>query len=66
MKVNSDWNKDLKVTFTIQDPCQIVRKGYGDAVADDLRYVIESVVGKENIIEMTPNKSNNYCCGGGG
>jgi Fe-S oxidoreductase len=24
------------------------------------------VVGEENIVEMTPNKSNNYCCGGGG
>jgi Fe-S oxidoreductase len=24
------------------------------------------VVGEENLIEMTPNKSNNYCCGGGG
>jgi Fe-S oxidoreductase len=24
------------------------------------------VVGEENVIEMTPNKSNNFCCGGGG
>ena len=24
------------------------------------------MVGEENIVEMTPNKSNNYCCGGGG
>ena len=28
--------------------------------------MIASVVGEENIVEMTPNKSNNYCCGGGG
>ena len=66
MKVSSEWNKERKVTFTIQDPCQIIRKGEGDVIADDLRFVIESVVGKENVIEMTPNKSNNYCCGGGG
>jgi len=66
LKVNSDWNKDLKVKFTVQDPCQIVRKSYGDVVADDLRYVVKSVVGEENFIDMTPNKSNNYCCGGGG
>lgn len=66
MKVNSDWNKDLKIKFTVQDPCQIVRKSYGDEVADDLRYVVKSVVGEENFIDMTPNKSNNYCCGGGG
>jgi Fe-S oxidoreductase len=24
------------------------------------------VVGEENLIDMTPNRSNNYCCGGGG
>ena len=66
LKVNSDWNKDLKVKFTVQDPCQIVRKSYGDSVADDLRFVVKSVVGEENFIDMTPNKSNNYCCGGGG
>ena len=35
-------------------------------MADDLRYVVKSVVGEENFIDMTPNKSNNYCCGGGG
>ena len=66
LKVNSDWNKDLKLTFTAQDPCQIVRKSFGDPVAEDLRFVIKSLVGEENFIEMYPNKSNNYCCGGGG
>ncbi len=24
------------------------------------------MVGEENFIDMTPNKSNNFCCGGGG
>jgi Fe-S oxidoreductase len=66
LKVNSDWNKDLKIKFTVQDPCQIVRKAYGDPIAEDLRYVVKSVVGEENFIEMQPNRSNNYCCGGGG
>jgi len=28
--------------------------------------VVKSVVGEENFIEMWPNKSNNFCCGGGG
>jgi len=51
---------------TVQDPCQIVRKTFGDPIANDLRFIVESVVGKENFIDMTPNKSNNYCCGGGG
>jgi Fe-S oxidoreductase len=66
LKVNSDWNKDLKIKFTVQDPCQVVRKSYGDPIAKDLRFVVKSVVGEENFIDMTPNMSNNYCCGGGG
>lgn len=43
-----------------------MRKSYGDAIAEDLRFVVKSVVGEENFIEMYPNRSNNYCCGGGG
>jgi len=50
----------------VQDPCQLVRKSFGDPVADDLRFVVKSVVGEENFIDMHPNKSNNFCCGGGG
>ncbi len=64
--MNSDWNKDLKIKFTVQDPCQLVRKSFGDPVAEDMRYVVKSVVGEENFVEMYPNRSNNYCCGGGG
>ena len=44
----------------------MVRKSFGDPVADDLRYVVKAVVGEENFIDMAPNKSNNFCCGGGG
>ncbi len=43
-----------------------MRKSFGDPVAEDLRYVVKSVVGEENFIDMAPNRSNNYCCGGGG
>lgn len=66
LPVNADWNKELGVKFTIQDPCQLVRKSLGDPVAEDLRFVAKSVVGEENLIEMWPNRVNNYCCGGGG
>ncbi len=52
--------------FTVQDPCQLVRKSLGDPVAEDLRFVVKTVVGEENYIDMQPNRSNNYCCGGGG
>ena len=43
-----------------------MRKSYGDPIAEDLRLVVKSVVGEENFIDMTPNRSNNFCCGGGG
>lgn len=66
LKVNSDWNKDLKIKFTVQDPCNQVRKSFGDELADDLRFVTKAIVGEENFVDMYPNKSNNFCCGGGG
>ena len=56
----------MKVKFTVQDPCQLVRKTFGDPVAEDLRFVVKTVVGEENFVDMYPNMSNNYCCGGGG
>ena len=28
--------------------------------------MVKKVVGEENFVDMTPNRSNNYCCGGGG
>ncbi len=66
LPVNSEWNKDLGIKFTVQDPCQIIRKTFGDPAAEDLRFIVKSVVGEENFIDMYPNKSNNFCCGGGG
>lgn len=66
LKVNSEWNKDLKIKFTVQDPCQLIRKSFGDPVAEDLRFAVKAVVGEENFIDMWPNRSNNFCCGGGG
>ena len=66
LKVRSDWNRDLKVRFTVQDPCNQVRKSFGDELADKLRYVVKACVGEENFVDVSPNKSNNFCCGGGG
>jgi Fe-S oxidoreductase len=66
LKVNSDWNKDLKIKFTVQDPCNIVRKTLREEMADELRFVVKTVVGEENFVDMVPCGVNNYCCGGGG
>ncbi|MDY0223300.1 MAG: (Fe-S)-binding protein [Desulfobacterium sp.] len=65
LPVNSNWNTQ-GIKFTVQDPCNLIRKSRGDSMADDLRFVIKSVVGEENFVDMTPNKSSNFCCGGGG
>ena len=66
LQPSSAWNDQLKIRFTVQDPCNQVRKEYGDGYANDLRMVVKACVGEENFVEMTPNRSNNYCCGGGG
>jgi Fe-S oxidoreductase len=66
LKVNSDWNRDLKIKFTVQDPCNIVRKTLREEMADELRFVVKTVVGEENFVDMVPCGVNNYCCGGGG
>ena len=65
LPVNSDWNTE-GITFTLQDPCQLVRKSVGDPAAEDLRYVARKLVGEENFVDMQPCRSANYCCGGGG
>lgn len=64
--VSNAWNKDFKIKFTVQDPCNQIRKSYGDEQADKRRDVVKACVGEENFIDMVPNKSNNFCCGGGG
>ena len=65
LPVNADWNSQ-GLRFTVQDPCQLVRKSLGDPVADDLRFVARRLVGEENFIDMHPCRAANYCCGGGG
>jgi Fe-S oxidoreductase len=66
IRPSSDWNRDSKIRFTVQDPCQQVRKSFGDPLAEDLRFVVKTCIGEENFVDMTPNRSNNFCCGGGG
>ncbi|MEE4242248.1 MAG: (Fe-S)-binding protein [Desulfopila sp.] len=65
LPVNSDWNRN-NIRFTVQDPCQIVRKAYGESIAEDIRFVAKTLVGESNFVDMQPNRSANYCCGGGG
>ncbi|MDD5695970.1 MAG: (Fe-S)-binding protein, partial [Bacteroidales bacterium] len=58
IKVDPDKNK---LPVTLHDPCNLVRLG---GVIEEQRYILNQTV--SNFIEMTPNRTNNFCCGGGG
>ena len=60
LKVNSDWNKDLKVKFTIQDPCNVGRKSGSDKIVNELRFVLKTVVGEENFIDISGNRISGF------
>ena len=51
----------LPGTLTYHDPCQIARNG---GVIEEPRFVIRHLT--DNFVELTPNRENNWCCGGGG
>jgi len=59
-RIKLDPSKNQKLV-TLHDPCNLVRAG---GIIEEQRYVLNKAV--ENFIEMTPNRVNNYCCGGGG
>jgi Fe-S oxidoreductase len=46
---------------TLHDPCNLVRHG---GVSEPQREILRASVA--DFVEMTPNRSENFCCGGGG
>jgi Fe-S oxidoreductase len=46
---------------TLHDPCNLVRWG---GISEPQRRVLRRAVSE--FVEMTPNRKDNYCCGGGG
>lgn len=46
---------------TLHDPCNLVRNG---GVVEAPREVLRQAVA--SFVEMTPNRADNFCCGGGG
>ncbi len=48
-------------TLTYHDPCQIARNG---GVIEEPREVIRHLT--DDFVELRPNRSDNWCCGGGG
>jgi len=53
--------RKIKEPVTLQDPCNIVRRGGG---AEKLRYFVNETC--EDFREMTPNREHNFCCNAGG
>ncbi len=58
IKVNPGKNTDR---VTLHDPCNLVRYG---GVSEPQRKILRKVV--SDFVEMTPNREQNFCCGGGG
>lgn len=50
-----------KKRLTLHDPCNLVRQG---GLADVPREILSRAT--PDWVEMTPNREQNYCCGGGG
>lgn len=59
-RIRLDPAKNTK-PVTLHDPCNLVRAG---GVIEEQRFALRNAC--TNFIEMTPNREDNYCCGGGG
>jgi Fe-S oxidoreductase len=46
---------------TYHDPCNIARNG---RITEEPREILKAIC--QDFVEMTPNRTENYCCGGGG
>jgi Fe-S oxidoreductase len=46
---------------TYHDPCNIARAG---RITEEPREILKAIC--KDFVEMTPNRTENYCCGGGG
>jgi Fe-S oxidoreductase len=46
---------------TLHDPCNLVRAG---GIIEEQRYALRHAV--TDFVEMSPNRADNFCCGGGG
>jgi Fe-S oxidoreductase len=51
----------IKEKVTYHDPCNIARSG---KIIEEPRELLRAIC--DDFVEMTPNRTENYCCGGGG
>jgi Fe-S oxidoreductase len=60
-KIPIEPSKKIKEKVTYHDPCNIARAG---KITEEPRELLKAIC--EDYVEMTPNRTENYCCGGGG
>jgi Fe-S oxidoreductase len=53
--------KKITERVTYHDPCNIARVG---KITEEPREILRAIC--DDFVEMTPNRMDNYCCGGGG
>ncbi|MFC1737308.1 (Fe-S)-binding protein [Candidatus Hydrogenedentota bacterium] len=53
--------KLIEERVTYHDPCNIARSG---RITEEPREILRTIC--KDFVEMTPNRTKNYCCGGGG
>ncbi len=51
----------LEGRYTYHDPCNLARAG---KITEEPREILKAIC--KDYVEMTPNRTQNYCCGGGG
>ncbi len=54
-------NERILERVTYHDPCNIARAG---RITEEPREILKAIC--KDYVEMTPNRTQNYCCGGGG
>lgn len=59
-RLRLDPSRNASLT-TLHDPCNLVRLG---GIIEEPRAILSAVVSRW--VEMTPNREQNFCCGGGG
>lgn len=59
-RIRLDPSRNTK-RITLHDPCNLVRAG---GVLEEQRFLLRRACA--DFVEMTPNREDNYCCGGGG
>ena len=53
--------KRIEERTTYHDPCNIARAG---RITEEPREILKAIC--SDFVEMTPNRTENWCCGGGG